>query len=161
MGYDDKELVMDLYKGMPIAGPIDPVPTLTTRERKSTTTIDEWRAEIPESNTANVARVVKSQGSDEANACYVKTMKEVDSGWLSYPVPLSQVDPNLPLTPRYALEEQHGKQEKKYRLIGDFKASGLNNTVSTNDTSIPDGLDSLVAACSAYQGILEGRTLLA
>ena len=159
--FDDKELVNDLFKGMPIAGAIDPVPTLTERQTTAVSSMEQWLEELPERNKLNIARVVKSQGSAAANACYEKSMEEVKAGWLSEPIPLSQADPKWPLTPRYAQEEQHGNQAKKIRLIDDFRASGLNNTVSANDTNIPDGLDSFVAICSNYQRMLQGRTLMA
>ena len=159
--FEDKDLVGDLFNGMPIAGPIKPVPTLTERPTIASVTLEQWRDEIPERNKINTERVKKSQGSAAANACFEKTMKEVEAGWVSVPIPLSQADPLWPLTPRYALEEQHGTQAKKIRLIDDFRASGLNNTVTVNDTNIPDGLDSFIATCSAYQRMLEGRTLLA
>ena len=45
-------------------------------------------------------------------------------------------------------------------MIDDFRASGVSSTASVSDTNIPDGLDSLLAMCSAYQRLVRGRRVL-
>ena len=73
-------------------------------------------------------------------------MIEVDAGWITQPVDLT--DPMLatiPLTPRYDITEQHGQQQTKIRLIDYFRASAINAIIETNDTSIPDTIDVLIA----------------
>ena len=47
----------------------------------------------------------------------------------------------VPLTPRYAIKEQHGDQKQKIRLIDDFRASAVNAIVATDDTNVPENLD--------------------
>ena len=68
IGFQDTELVNDIFKGMPIAGFIDPVPTLTERPLTATVTMEQWKEGLPERNKVNIARVVKSQGTPAANA---------------------------------------------------------------------------------------------
>ena len=121
LGFQDEDLANDLFNGMPIAGQITPSPMLTARKVNASATFGQWLAELPERNKINVARIVKSQGTPAARACYEKSMKEVEAGWLSSPIPLSQADPSWPLIPRYAQDEQHGTQAKKIRLIDDFE----------------------------------------
>ena len=159
--FPDNELINDLRAGMPIAGVIPAVPTLTARDTNAVWSVEEWRKSIPKLNAANVERVVKSQGSDMAKECYRETMKEVKDGWVTEPVPLSAVGAKRPLTPRYAIPEEHWGVPEKIRLVDDFLASGLNDTVSASDTSIPQGLGGFLAMCSSYQRLLNGRELLA
>ena len=161
LGYPAKELMGDLSMGMPIAGVVPAAPTLTSRGKDSIWSVEEWKKSIPKLNAINIAMVVKTTGTKLATECYERTMKEVADGWVADPVPVSAVDANRPLTPRYAAPEQHGNGHKKIRLIDDFRASGVNDTVSVADKRIPDGLDGFLATCSAYQRLLEGRELLA
>ena len=95
--------------------------------------------------------MTKATGTALGNECHERTMKEVEVGWITTPIPVSQVPSNVPLTPRFAHPEQHGNQATKIRLIDDFRISGVNSTLSMNDTSIPDGLDALLAMCTGYQ----------
>ena len=141
-GYEDTEFAHDLSMGMPIAGPIPPTPGLTTRKRAAQISYVEWRRGIPERNIEVINRVSKAQGTDLPNACWGKTVEEVTAGWVTDPVDLTEdFAKTIPLTPRYAIKEQHGTQKQKIRLIDDFRASGANAIVGTDDTNIPENLD--------------------
>ena len=147
--FEDTEFVNDLSKGMPIAGPISPTPGLTTRKREAQMTYQEWKRGIPKRNREAIDRVSKTQGSDVAGACWEKTLKEVTAGWVTEPVDLTDdIAQTVPLTPRYAIE-----QDKKIRLIDDFRASAVNAIVATDDTNIPENLD-VFAAIAAYTALV-------
>ena len=148
-GYDDTEFVRDLSMGMPIAGPIAPTPGLTTRKRAAQLSYVEWQRGIPQRNIDVINRVSKAQGSELSNACWNKTLDEVTAGWVTDPIELTEdLARTVPLTPRYAISEQHGAQKREIRLIDDFRASGVNAIVTTDDTNIPENLDVFFAITS-------------
>ena len=150
LDFEDTEFVKDLSNGMPIAGPIAPTPGLTTRKRDAQMSYQEWKRGIPKRNCDVIERVSKTQGTTLANACWEKTLKEVTAGWVTEPRDLTdEIAGILPLTPRYAIQEQHGLQESKIRMIDDFRASAVNAIVSTDDTNIPENLD-VFAAIACY-----------
>ena len=114
----------------------------------------------PRRNKDATLRAVKATGTELGVITHERTMKEVEAGWITTPVPVSTAPPMVPITPRYAIPEQHGNYAEKVRLIDDFRASGVNSTVSVADTCVPDGLDSLLAMCTNYQRLLVGRRVL-
>ena len=147
--YEDTEFVRDLSMGMPIAGPIPPTPGLTTRKRAAQSSYAEWQRGIPKRNVDVINRVTKAQGTELSNACWEKTLEEVTAGWVTDPIDLTEdLARTIPLTPRYAIKEQHGTQKQKIRLIDDFRASGVNAIVETDDTNIPENLDVFFAISS-------------
>ena len=86
-------------------------------------------------------------------------MAEVEAGWASTPVPITELDlTSTPLTPRYAIRDTNGG---KVRLIDDFRAIAANELVATVDTDIPDTLDAAPALSSLYEGLSPGIELTA
>ena len=51
---------------------------------------------------------------------------------------------SIPLSPRFAIEEQHGGSKKKIRVIDDLQASKVNDFLGLVDTNIPQNLDTLL-----------------
>ena len=93
--------------------------------------------------------VTKTQGAELAIKCRGKTPTEVREGRITDPVDLTDLPrATTSLTPRYALGEQHGEQNKKIRLIGDFCASAVNAIIETDDTNVPESLDSFISIAS-------------
>ena len=160
LGFPDTQLVNDLACGMPITGDMPPIPTLSSRKRKAPCSTESFTEGARARNAANIRRARKHQGTRLGKACYEKTMIEVAAGWISTPVPVSEVHPSVPLTPRFALGQDR-TPGAEIRMVGDFRASGVNFALSLVDTSIPDGLDSILALRSAYQRALGGRRLMA
>ena len=150
--YDDAKIVFDLSNGMPIAGPVAATPGLTSRKRQAQLSYQQWKREIPKRNLQAIERLSNSQGTELSLKCWEKTLTEVREGWITEPVDLTEFDrKNVPLTPRYAINEQHGLQKPKIRLIDDFRASGINAIVETEDTNVPDNLDAGVAIASYFK----------
>ena len=109
----------------------------------------EWKRGIPERNAEIYDRVLRSQTSDLAGICWERTLAEVEKGRATHPVDLTdEMLTTLPLTPRYAIKEQHGLQGQKIRLIDDFRASAINAIIQTDDTNIPDTLDIMISTAS-------------
>ena len=106
--YPDEHFATELSKGMPIAGPIAPTPGLTARKRCAELSYQEWKEGIPARNKKIFDRVLKSQGSELTEICWQKTLSEVEQGWITPPVPVTDIMlQTIPLTPRYAISEQH------------------------------------------------------
>ena len=45
------------------------------------------------------------------------------------------------ITHWYAIAEAHGGRAAEIRLIGDFRASGVNDVLATHDANIPENLE--------------------
>ena len=149
--FPDKDLVYDLRSGMPIAGAIPPAGTLRSKHTAAAESLEDWTTKVPLRNATIYDRIIKAQGSELSNIAYESTMAEVKKGWLAPPRPITpEILQNTPLTPRFAIREQHGDQAEKIRLIDDFKASGLNLTLDMSDTCIPDALDSAITICRQF-----------
>ena len=165
----DEKVVKDLAYGMPIAGPVDSTPGLTPRKKFALPSYRQWESGIPGRNKEVIGRALKSQGSDISVEVRGKTFGEAKMGWITEPTDVTQaILETVPPTPRYGITEQHGKQAAKLRLIVDFRASGINETVETDDTSIPDNLEVFVGlasycklstpCCSLHAGLWVLRT---
>ena len=160
--YPDASFVNDLSHGMPIAGFVEASHVLHHRTRNARVDYANWKRAIPETNQRVIDHILKRQGSADSNTCWEKTLAEVERGWVTPPIPLTdQIASTLPLTPRFALSEQHGLQERKIRVVDDFKASGINDLLSTVDTAIPDTLDAFLAMSTYFSLVKKEPELLA
>lgn len=75
----------------------------------------EWKNGIPARNAAIYGRVLKSQGSELSEACRAKTLLEIEAGWLTEPIDVTDdIIGAVPITPRYAISEKRGNSAKKY-----------------------------------------------
>ena len=158
--YADSTLVKELMHGMPIAGPIANTGVLVDRVRPAQTEFQDWKKTVPKRNTVNVDVIMKEQGSELSLECWRKTLEEVAAGWVSTPTPITEEDmATLPLTPRFARRERIGTDQEKTRLIDDFRASGVNETVSTTETDVPDTIDAALALATLYERLQKGLEL--
>lgn len=108
--YQDTEFINDLSKGMPIAGPIPATPGLTAREKCAEFSYQEWKKGTPERNAKIFDRVLKSQNTELNKACWEKTLTEIAEGWITEPIDVTEAMlQTIPLTPRYAISEQHNR----------------------------------------------------
>ena len=162
INYPDDDFITDLSNGMPIVGTIPDSNTLRKRVRTAKTDLEKWKTALPALNRANVQRVTEEQDSENAKIAWERTLTEVERGWVSKPIPLNEeIMETIPLTPRFAKREQHGNQDAKFRLIDDFKASAVNDLLSTVDTAVPQTLDLFLATCVYYSLISPNTKLLA
>ena len=116
--------------------------------------------EIPKRNKEAIGRLAKSQGTELSVKWREKTLTEVNEGWATIPTDLAEIaKTTIPLTPRYAIQEQHGTQRPKIRLIDDFRASAVNAIIETEDTNIPDSLDVFIAIASYFKILTPGCQL--
>ena len=79
-------------------------------------------------------------------------MKEAVEGWVSTPKHITEdITHSIPLSPRFAIEEQQGNDtKKKIRLIGDFGRSEVNSPLKLHDASVPDTVDTMFAMARAF-----------
>ena len=69
-------------------------------------------------------------------------MAELSRNWITTPGPITdETLRDFPLTPRFAIAENHGLGREKIRLIDDCKISELNKTLEMFETSVPDSLN--------------------
>ena len=159
--YEDRNIVFDLANGMPIAGPVAPTPGLPTRKRQAQMSYQQWKREIPKRNKEAIDRLLKTQGTELSIKCWEETLTGVNAGWVTEPIDLTEFNKtSTPLTPRYAIREQHGNQPSKVRLIDDFRASWVNAIIETEDTNIPDSLDAFIAVASYIKILAPGCQLM-
>ena len=146
LAYPDKEFSQDLAMGMPIAGDIPACGTLANRPMPATMTMKTWRESTPQRNAEAIERVKTVADKELYDLCWAKPNAAAVKGWVTGPQPLTRaIIDTRPLTQRNGIREQHGDQSEKIRLIGDFRASGINIILTTLVTSIPANLDSFLA----------------
>lgn len=86
-----------------------------------------------------IERAKSETDNESTGKCWPKTNAEAEKGCVTAPQPLTRsVIDAMPLTPMYAILEQHGDQSGKIRLVGDFRAPGINSILTTQDTSMPE-----------------------
>ena len=69
-------------------------------------------------------------------------MKEAERGRATQPVPATAaILESIPLPPILSILGEHGERARKIRVIDDFRASRVNDLLSTHDTGIPQNTD--------------------
>ena len=149
--YPDTNFANEFSKGLPLVGEIKPCEVLVPKLRDASLTIQQWRAGLPARNRKIIGQLKKNSDSELSRHCWMKTLNEVQKGWVSTPEPISaKTIETIPLSPRFAIWEQHGAQKRKIRLIDDFKRSQVNALLHLKDTSIPNTLDTMFAMARAF-----------
>ena len=160
LNFPDTTLVKELALGMPIVGRVGACGSLTGRPRPAIATIQEWRRDMPARNAMIVNRVKTDNDEISTKKVFEKSMAEAKKGWLSTPTVLTKATMDMsPLTPRFGQWERHGLSDWKVRMIDDFKVSGINNILSTEDTSVPENLDAGLARIALYKRLAPGCVL--
>ena len=155
--YEDKEIANDISLGMPVAGDIPTCPVLTEREKAETAPRGNWAKTIPNRNKRAIGRVDGFTNAELGAACWGKSSREINAGWLSQPVDLTdQIAQSANSTPRFSIREPHGDGNSEIRIIDDLKASGVNAITTLHDTSIPDCCDILLAPAAYYRLLSPG-----
>ena len=147
----DENLVACLKGGFPMSGylprsgTLRPVPNTTPA-----LSVSQLRAGAPKHNEEMARRVQTSQLRDPGviSSFWDEIKSEVQSGkaaWLHTREALR----SAVVTPRFAVDQgvrwKNGRRRRKVRLIDDFLASLINDTVSPGEMLSHDGLDVLVS----------------
>lgn len=90
---------------------------------------------------------VRSSGDDEIDReVFAKTQDEVACGWLDGPIDVSALEPNAVVSRRFGIRQSSG-EVVKIRLIDDFTASNVNQTVQVENAPKLHTLDIVAALC--------------
>ena len=81
-----------------------------------------------------------------------KTTNAVEKSWVSTPQTITEdIINSSPISPRFAIEEQHGNAaKKKIRLVDDFKRPDVNPLLKLRDASVPNTIDTMSAMARAF-----------
>ena len=124
LNYPDKRLPRDLVQGMSIVGNMEPTNSLATRTISASTNLTQLKQNLSANNKVILDHLAQARNAKLTEKCWELSLEEFRKGWLSEPVPVSDFDrSNTVLSPRFCIKEQHGNQEPKFRLIGDFSKS--------------------------------------
>ena len=150
--YDDKQFVKELAAGMPISGSIPASGVLRPRPTPAIVSLEQWRAPLVPRIRMILGRVLSTHNSLMATACWEHSLRELEKGRITTPTLVTPAVSNtIAITPRYAKEEPHGGRATKISLIGDFRAAGINDAMSLEDTSIPESLGCFLAAIAHFR----------
>ena len=103
-------------------------------------------------STAKVSRMaflatVRPTGDAEIDETVLqKTLEELECGWLEGPIPYDELPDNAVVSRRCGIRQASG-DTVKIRLIADFSASGVNDTVQVESASKLHTLDVAAALC--------------
>ena len=142
LNYTDKALAKDVSRGLPIVGPVAPTEVFKQKHTPQSLTIDVWLDQTDARNRRIIKQLCKPKDFKLATQCWAKSMDELSKNWITTPAEITDdVLREIPLTPRFAIREQHGLGPEKIRLIDDCKISDLNKTLELFETSVPDSLN--------------------
>ena len=156
-GYVGRRIVQDLADGMPIGWEVLTAGSLVAREHPAALSLPERRKGIPERNAEAIERVEKFRPTPVGIACWEKSLKEVEAGWLSTPVPITtELAETKQLSSRFAIVKRRAGGTDKVRFVGDLRASAVNETLTMHDTAVPDSLDVFFAISSYFRLLQPG-----
>ena len=162
LNYGDTLIVNHLTNGMPLAGVVPPTAVLRRRATPAVISREKWLSNLKERNVAMVdrAKYYYEKDTELSKRCWLKTLEEASKGRISQPVPAtSDVLDNAPLSPMFAIEEEHGGWETKLRVIDDFKASQVNDLLELSETCVPDSLDVALAMLAMQAKLQPGAPI--
>ena len=137
--------------GFPVGGPYPTTGIFPHANRQATTSIEDlWR----DSRSIQKAFMLHTDTSDPelSKEVFDLTLAEVQKGWLTGPFTTEDLDRRLG---KWIPNRRFGvRQGPKVRCIDDFSASGVNQTLSANETVDPDGLDRIAVNARAHMDAL-------
>jgi hypothetical protein len=128
----------DLLHGLPLVGELQPTngPTFTPQVTTIATADPESLTGLAPRRDPRVRQAVEGPPPDRhvATAIWEQTKKEMSIGLLSPPIDFLKNEPHItgPITVRFGIKQLSSAGKEKIRTIDDFKASGVNSTVSVS-----------------------------
>ena len=157
--YSDTQICNDLSAGMHIQGVIPFCPALAPRVAHASRSRASLIGGLCRRKKRFVRPLARSGRTIEARKCWELSLIEYRKGWLSKPARVSLLDIKTRISsPMFRISETHGMSATKFRLIGDFPRSWINQIASLSDTYRPQTLDYLLALCR-FQAIQGGLGL--
>ena len=145
-GYPDVEVFDEVTSGIHLAGASPPVPSFEPCFKPAKVSVEELAKSATASRTALLTSV-RSCGDAEIDiTVYDKTLEELNCGWLAGPFDLSCLPEDAVISRRFGIRQGSG-ETSEIRLIDDFSASGVNDTVQVENASKLHTLDIAAALC--------------
>ena len=145
-GYPDTEVFDEVVAGIDLAGPVIPVKAFDPCFKPAKVSVSELARSAPASRVAMLASV-RSSGDPEIDATvFSKTMEELECGWLEGPLEPCELLADAVISRRFGIKQTSG-DSWKVRLIDDFSASGVNDTVQVESATKLHTLDIAAALC--------------
>lgn len=145
-GYPDVEVFDEVTSGIHLAGPAPAVPSFEPCFKPAKVSTEELARSASASRVALLA-TVRSSGDAEIDATvYEKTVEELSCGWLAGPFEISSLPEEAVVSRRFGIRQGSG-ESSKIRLIDDFSASGVNDTVQVENATKLHTLDIAAALC--------------
>eukprot|EP00438_Fugacium_kawagutii_P031390 Skav210360 [mRNA] locus=scaffold2370:122616:124334:- [translate_table: standard] len=130
-GYPDLGIYDEVVNGFELTGVVPHTPCHDITSKPAKLTVSELHS-TSEASKQSVLRSIGSSGDSELDfEIYSKTLAERDSGWLAGPLAPSQLPSGSIINRRFGIVQGQG-DSRKVRLIDDFSASGVNDTVQVS-----------------------------
>ena len=144
--YPDCAVFDEVVAGIDLAGPVESVPSFEPCFKPAKVSVGELAQSASASRVALLA-TVRSSGDPETDAAvFAKTMEELECGWLEGPIEPNGLPDDAVVSRRFGIKQSSG-DSFKIRLIDDFSASGVNDTVQVETATKLHTLDIAAALC--------------
>ena len=149
--YSDLDVVEETIKGTDLVGEAPATGVFNTRFRPAKRTVEDLASCAPAIREA-ILKSVRSQGDEIDAEVLRQTQAEVEKGWATGPIDVSNLPPGSIISRRFGLV-----QPNKTRLIDDLTASGINDTVQAEETPTPHTVDVAAGMIASTMRHLPGR----
>ena len=145
-GYPDCEVFDEVIAGIDLAGPVAAVPAFDPCFKPAKLSLSEL-AQTAKASRVAMLQTVRSSGDAEVDSTvFAKTLEELDCGWLEGPFEPGDLPADAVVSRRFGIKQSSG-DSLKVRLIDDFSASCVNDTVQVETASKLHTLDVVAALC--------------
>ena len=145
-GYPDCEVFDEVIAGVELAGPVSVVAAFDPCFKPAKLSVSELALTAKASRVA-LLRTVRSSGDAEIDSTvFDKTLEELECGWLEGPFEPDSLPDSAVVSRRFGIKQSSG-DSLKVRLIDDFSASCVNDTVQVETASKLHTLDVVAALC--------------
>ena len=145
-GYPDQEVFEEVTGGTRLAGAAPIVPSFEPCFKPAKLTLQELEGTAKTSRAALLATVRSTGDAEIDETVFQKTLEELECGWLEGPISFSDLPDNAVVSRRFGIRQTSG-DTIKIRLIDDFSASGVNDTVQVESAARLHTLDVAAALC--------------
>lgn len=145
-GYPDCEVFDEVVAGIDLAGPVIPVKSFDPCFKPAKVSVAELSRSSKASRVAMLSTIRSSGDGELDESVFAKTMEELECGWLEGPIDPCDLPDGSVVSRRFGIKQASG-DSWKVRLIDDFSASGVNDTVQVETATKLHTLDIAAALC--------------
>ena len=144
--YPDVAVFDEVVSGITLSGAAPNVPFFQPGFKPAKITENDLASSARASRIALLASVRSSGDPEIDQEVFSKTQAEVECGWLEGPIDLCSLEPSAVISRRFGIRQSSG-ETVKIRLIDDFTASNVNQTVQVENAPKLHTLDIVAALC--------------